>query len=133
MDIRNDVIIAITLASITTVAATDIVHPVKRSTNISGCMNVKHDRLPVKYFHGVFTVPSELYNYFRYNKKRLYNLLFRSVRETLLAFGYDPKHSIGGKIGAICILHTWTQQMTYHPHACPELVEGCIALYQQVA
>ena len=76
----------------------------------------KHDRLPVKYFHGVFTVPSELYKYFRYNKKRLYNLLFRSVRETLLAFGYDPKQGIGGKIGAICILHTWTQLMTYHPH-----------------
>jgi hypothetical protein len=61
----------------------------------------QHDLLPVKYFHGVFTVPSELYNYFRYNKKRLYNLLFHSVRETLLAFGYDPKHSIEGKIGAI--------------------------------
>ena len=76
----------------------------------------EYDLLPVKYFHCVFTIPSELYIYFRYNKKRLYDLLFRSVRETLLAFGLDPKHGIGGKIGAICILHTWTQQMTYHPH-----------------
>lgn len=75
-----------------------------------------YDLLPVKYFHCVFTIPSELYIYFRYNKKRLYDLLFRSVKETLLAFGYDPRHGIGGKIGAICILHTWTQQMTYHPH-----------------
>lgn len=75
-----------------------------------------YDLLPVKYFHCVFTIPCELYLYFRYNKKRLYDLLFRSVRETLLAFGADPKHGIGGKIGAICILHTWTQQMTYHPH-----------------
>jgi len=23
---------------------------------------------------------------------------------------------LGAKIGSICILHTWTQQMTYHPH-----------------
>ena len=76
----------------------------------------KYDLLPVKYFHCVFTIPSELYVYFRYNKKQLYDLLFRSVRETLLVFGYDPKHGIAGKIGAICILHTWTQRMTYHPH-----------------
>lgn len=76
----------------------------------------QYDLLPVKYFHCVFTIPSELYVYFRYNKKRLYDLLFRSVRQTLLAFGYYPKHGIGGKIGTICVLHTWTQQMTYHPH-----------------
>ena len=74
------------------------------------------DLLPVKYFHCVFTIPSELYVYFRYNKKLLYNLLFRSVRETLFTFGYDPKHGIGAKIGSICVLHTWTQKMTYHPH-----------------
>ena len=90
----------------------------------AGIHDRQHDLLPVKYFHCVFTIPSELYVYFRYNKKRLYDLLFRSVRETLLAFGYDAKHGIEGKIGAICILHTpqfcgarlWTQQMTYHPH-----------------
>lgn len=76
----------------------------------------RHDLLPVKYFHCVFTIPSELYIYFRYNKKTLYDLLFRSVRETLLTFGLDHKHGIGGKVGGICVLHTWTQQMTYHPH-----------------
>jgi hypothetical protein len=76
----------------------------------------QNDLLPVKYYHCVFTIPSELYIYFKYNKKPLYDLLFRSVRQTLLAFGQDPKHGIAGKIGAICILHTWTQQMTYHPH-----------------
>ena len=74
------------------------------------------DLLPVKYYHAVFTIPSELYDYFRYDKRRLYNLLFRSVRETLLEFGQDPRQGIGGKIGAICVLHTWTQQMSYHPH-----------------
>jgi hypothetical protein len=76
----------------------------------------QYDLLPVKYYHCVFTIPSELYIYFKYNKKPLYDLLFRSARQTLLAFGQDPKHGIAGKIGAICILHTWTQQMTYHPH-----------------
>ena len=76
----------------------------------------QHDLLPVKYFHCVFTVPSELYVYFRYNKKRLYDLQMQCVKATLLAFGLDPKHGLSGKIGSILLLHTWTQQMTYHPH-----------------
>ena len=76
----------------------------------------QQDLLPVKYFHCVFTIPSELYVYFRYNKKLLYDLQMRCVKDTLLAFGMDPKHGIKGKVGAILVLHTWTQQMTYHPH-----------------
>ncbi len=76
----------------------------------------QQDLLPVKYFHCVFTVPSELYPYFRYNKRKLYTLLMRCVKDTLQTFGKDPKHGINGKIGAILLQHTWTQQMTYHPH-----------------
>ena len=74
------------------------------------------DLLPVKYFHCVFTIPSELHPYFRYNKKVLYDLILNAVKDTLLTFGMDHKHGIGGKIGAITLLHTWTQQITYHPH-----------------
>ena len=76
----------------------------------------QYDLLPVKYFHCVFTVPSELYTYFRYNKKVLYDLMMRCVKDTLLAFGADPKHGINGKVGGILLMHTWTQQMTFHPH-----------------
>jgi len=93
--------------------------------NCPSCQGVKkaqwiydrqHDLLPVKYFHGVFTIPSELYSLFRYNKKTLYDLLLRCVKDTLLTFGLDPKHGINGKVGGILLLHTWTQQLTYHPH-----------------
>ena len=76
----------------------------------------QYDLLPVTYFHCVFTIPSELYIYFRYNKKVLYDLLMATVKETLIAFGYDPKHGIGAKLGGILLLHTWNQQMGYHPH-----------------
>lgn len=44
------------------------------------------DLLPIAYFHGVFTVPRELRSLFLYNKKTLYNLLFRCVWETIQAF-----------------------------------------------
>jgi len=76
----------------------------------------QQDLIPVKYFHCVFTIPSELYSYFRYNKKRLCDILMKCVKETLQTFGRDPKHRINGKIGGILLLHTWTQQMMYHPH-----------------
>lgn len=78
--------------------------------------NRQHDLLPVPYFHCVFTVPSELHSYFRYNKKILYDLLLTTARLTLDAFGLDPKHGIGAKIGGINVLHTWTQQLAFHPH-----------------
>ncbi len=76
----------------------------------------QQDLLPVKYFHSVFTVPSELYPYFRYNKRKLYTILMKCVKDTLHTFGKDPKHGINGKVGAILLQHTWTQKMTYHPH-----------------
>jgi hypothetical protein len=41
--------------------------------------------------------------------------LFRSVADTLLAFGHDPKWA-GGKTGFFMVLHTWGQQLPVHPH-----------------
>ena len=74
------------------------------------------DLIAVKYFHCVFTIPSQLHDLVRYNKKIIYDLMMRCVKDTLLAFGNDPKHGINGKIGAILILHTWNQQLGFHPH-----------------
>lgn len=75
-----------------------------------------HDLLPVRYFHGVFTVPSELRVLFRYNKKLLYSLLFQCVWETISAFAMDKRQQMEAKPGVIAILHTWNQRMQYHPH-----------------
>lgn len=74
------------------------------------------DLLPISYFHGVFTVPRELRSLFLYNKKRLYNLLFRCVWETIQSFSKDPRQAMQAKTGMISILHTWNQKMEYHPH-----------------
>jgi len=74
------------------------------------------DLLPVNYFHGVFTVPKELRGLFRFNEARLYNLLFQCVKETIFEFSLDPRQKMEAKPGLICILHTWNQQMGYHPH-----------------
>jgi hypothetical protein len=75
----------------------------------------KRELLPVKYFHVVFTVPHELLELFRFNRTIMYNLLFEKAWETLTLFSNDPK-LLGAQLGAIAVLHTWDQQLKYHPH-----------------
>jgi hypothetical protein len=50
-----------------------------------------------------------------YNKKRLYDLLFEAVWETLKTLGEDKKR-LDGLMGMIAILHTWGQTLTQHNH-----------------
>ncbi len=73
------------------------------------------DLLPIQYFHVVFTIPAELNPIVFSNQKVMYNLLFRSVSETLVVLSNDPKH-LGARIGFIGILHTWGQNLRDHPH-----------------
>jgi hypothetical protein len=73
------------------------------------------DLLPVGYFHVVFTLPDCLNPLCQKHPKALYDLLFRSVRDTLFVFAADPKH-LGAEIGYISVLHTWGQTLTLHPH-----------------
>ena len=73
------------------------------------------DILPIQYFHVVFTIPEELNPIVLRNQKVLYALLFRSVSETLITLGRDPKH-LGAHIGFIGVLHTWGQNLMDHPH-----------------
>ncbi len=73
------------------------------------------DLLPVRYFHMVFTVPDKLNELFMNNQIQMYNLLFRTSWDVMSDFGSDSKW-IGGKIGATAILHSWGQNLNYHPH-----------------
>ena len=66
-----------------------------------------------KYFHVVFTIPEVLNEIFLLDSKRYYSLLFRSVWETLRLFGYSR---YGVETGALAILHTWGQNLMFHPH-----------------
>ncbi len=73
------------------------------------------DLLPIQYFHAVSTIPSGLNPLALSNQKVMYDLLFRSVSETLTELGSDPKH-LGARIGFLAILHTWGQNLMEHPH-----------------
>ncbi len=76
----------------------------------------QYDLLPIKYFHTVFTVPAELRVLFLYNKKLLYNLLFSCAWQTVKSFSQDKRNGLQAKTGMITVLHTWKQNIDYHPH-----------------
>jgi hypothetical protein len=71
--------------------------------------------LPVRYFHVVFTVPAELRFVIRSYQKPLLAALFRAAFESLSALCRDPKH-LGGRVGALAVLHTWSRSLEWHPH-----------------
>jgi hypothetical protein len=71
--------------------------------------------LPVKYYHVVFTLPHELNSLVLGHRKVLYKLLFEASAQTLLSFAKDKQY-IGATPGIISVLHTWGQQLSFHPH-----------------
>ena len=71
--------------------------------------------LPVGYFHVVFTIPQELNTLVLQNQKLLYSLLIQSAGHTLMELAKDPKY-LGATIGATTVLHTWGQNISFHPH-----------------
>jgi hypothetical protein len=71
--------------------------------------------LPVKYYHVVFTLPHELNSMIMGHRKLLFKLLFDASAQTLLTFAKDPRY-LGAPPGIISVLHTWGQQLSFHPH-----------------
>jgi Putative transposase/Transposase zinc-binding domain len=83
--------------------------------------------LPCEYFHVVFTLPEPLAKLSLQNKRQMYNLLFRATAETLQTIAADPRH-LGAQIGFFCVLHTWGQTLTAHPHLHCVVPGGGISL-----
>src|SRR6266568_3918881 len=71
--------------------------------------------LPINYFLVTFTLPAELRAVARSNQKLIYNSLFRASSKALLKLAHDPRF-VGGRVGMMGVLHTWTRDLRYHPH-----------------
>jgi hypothetical protein len=71
--------------------------------------------LPVPYFHVVFTMPDLLNPLALRNKAVVYRILFDAASQTLLEIAKDPRH-LGAEIGITALLHTWGQNLLFHPH-----------------
>ena len=75
----------------------------------------KEDILNAPYFHVVFTMPQQLHPIIYQNQRLLYTLMYKAVAETLTELSGDRKY-LGAQIGFLSILHTWGQNLHYHPH-----------------
>jgi len=71
--------------------------------------------LPCSYYLVTFTLPDELRPLARGHQKKVYGLLMRCAAAALQKLAADPRY-VGGRLGCLSMLHTWTRAMLYHPH-----------------
>lgn len=69
--------------------------------------------LPIAYYHCVLTLPQDLHALLLANPVQLYPLFFESAAQSLLEFG---RNRLSGDLGITAVLHTWGQQLNFHPH-----------------
>jgi hypothetical protein len=81
--------------------------------------------LPTHYFHVVFTLPSELHSLMLANAEKMFDMLLACAGETLLELGRDR---LGAQLGVTEVLHTWTRELLFHPHAHCIVTGGGLSL-----
>ena len=95
-----------------------------RNRHCPSCQGKKVDKwiskqqeslLDVPYFHVVFTLPKELRTLCLHKPRIMYSLLFRASWETINTLAGDSKY-LGAKTGMTAVLHTWSQNLSLHPH-----------------
>jgi hypothetical protein len=90
--------------------------PKCQSLNQAKWLETRKERiLPTHYFHMVITLPHDLNPLILQNKEVLYPLLFQTASHALqkLALGY-PR--LQAQLGFTAVLHTWDQDLQFHPH-----------------
>jgi hypothetical protein len=91
-------------------------------------LNARLERiLPTHYFHVVFTLPSELRGLAMANRDLIYGLLLTCSAEALVDLGRNPKW-LGAEFGISSVLHTWTRELLFHPHAHCIVTGGGLSL-----
>ena len=75
----------------------------------------REEMLPVPYFHVTVTVPEELRAALRRYQIDGYGALMKAAAEAIIVLARDPRW-VGGTVGVLAVLHTWTQRLIFHPH-----------------
>ena len=81
--------------------------------------------LDLPHFHLVFTLPAELRFLARQYPAKFYGALFRAVTRTLLKLF---RSRLKATPGLLLVLHTWTRELTFHPHLHVLVTAGGLAL-----
>jgi hypothetical protein len=82
--------------------------------------------LPVHYFLLTFTIPQQLRPLARSHQKLFYTLLFHTSYLAMNKLACNPKY-VGGQIGCVGVLHTWSRTLSYHPHVHYLVPAGALA------
>ena len=82
--------------------------------------------LPTHSFHVVFTLPHEIGPLALRNRRIIFDLLFSSASRTLVELGRDEQR-LGALLGVTAVLHTWTQDLRFHPHTHCVVTGGGLA------
>jgi len=81
-------------------------------------------RLPIPYFHVVFTTDHALNAWVSANRAAIYNLLFATASATLQQFA---ARELGGELGITAVLHTWGQTLPLHVHVHCVVTGGALS------
>ena len=102
-------------------ALPEVLSPEEISAIFDACHNLKHKALLMtSYSRG--PIPQQLHAFFRRVPKVCLTLLFEAVSETLLELA---RTNLKATIGFTAVLHTWNQQLGFHPHPhCVVPAEG---------
>lgn len=86
------------------------------------------DVLPVRYIHIIVTVSDCMHPFFRAAPKVAYCLLLRAAAESLLEL---CRARLGFTPAIMCVLHTWSQTLGFHPHIHSIVSMGGLSLDQE--
>jgi len=78
------------------------------------------------YFFVTFTLPEQLRSIARSNQNLFYSLMFAVAWQAMKELACDPRF-LGGLIGALAVLHTWSRTLIYHPHIHFLVPAGAVA------
>jgi len=82
--------------------------------------------LPCDHFLLTFTLPHQLRAVARRHQRVVYAALLREAAAAVQTLAAD-RQWVGGTIGILAALHTWSRTMEYHPHAHLLVTAGALA------
>jgi hypothetical protein len=107
-----------------------------RNRHCPKCQSLKQARwlaarrerlLPTRYFHLVVTLPHDLKPLARGHPELVYTLLFEAASRALLQLARDYER-LRAQIGFTAVLHTWDQDLNWHPHLHLVVTGGGLSL-----
>lgn len=77
---------------------------------------VQRRLLPCDHYLLTFTLPHQLRNVARRHQRVVYAALLREAAAAVQTVA-DDRDWVGGTLGILAVLHTWSRTLEYHPHA----------------